>query len=409
LEISLFQSRFQQKTKPITVNGTKLMDSMEPYPRLDTVRREMRLSWYRSPISSKRLRELSQRSNLQGWFQAGGHVSLFALTGGLVYLSWRFEEWLAFILALFLHGTVASFFAGIAPHELGHGTVFRTRWLNQLFLYPISTVSWFDPFDYNVSHTYHHRYTLHPAGDREVHLPLHPSVGKGFLLQMFTVNLFTERGRTFGKGGLLRAIVATLKNAIGKIDHPELPSHQWLKALHDDQPAEYRKSIWFSRWTLLFHGSLLVFSMLSGFWVLPLILTTASFTANWWAYFIGLTQHCGLRDNVSDFRKCVRSIRLDPFSEFLYWRMNWHTEHHMYAGVPCYNLKKLSRELAHDMAEPKSLRGAWSEMLGTWKRQQTEPEYQFDIPVPITSTKVRSENLEALADSVGDLAPDGLR
>ena len=61
------------------------------------------------------------------------------------------------------------------------------------------------------------------------------------------------------------------------------------------------------------------------------------------------------------------------------------------------------------MAEPKSLRGAWSEMLGTWKRQQTEPEYQFDIPVPITSTKVRSENLEALADSVGDLAPDGLR
>jgi fatty acid desaturase len=149
--------------------------------------------------------------------------------------------------------------------------------------------------------------------------------------------------------------------------------------------------------------------MLSGFWVLPLILTTASFTANCWAYFIGLTQHCGLRDNITDFRKCVRSIRLDPFSEFLYWRMNWHTEHHMYAGVPCYNLKKLSRELAHDMAEPKSLRGAWSEMLGTWKRQQTEPEYQFDIPVPTTRTKAPSENLEALADSVGDLAPEGLK
>jgi fatty acid desaturase len=369
----------------------------------------MSLSWYRSPISSKRLRELSRRSNLQGWFQAGGHVSLFALTGGLVYLSWRFEEWLGFVLALFIHGTVASFFAGIAPHELGHGTVFRTRWLNQLFLYPLSTVSWFDPFDYNVSHTYHHRYTLHPVGDREVLLPLHPSVGKGFLLQMFTVNLFTERGRTFGKGGLFRAILVTLKNAIGRIDHPELPSHQWLKALHDDQPAEYRKSIWFSRWTLLFHGSLLVFSLLSGVWVLPLIFSTASFTANWWAYFIGLTQHCGLRDNIADFRKCVRSLRLDPFSEFLYWRMNWHTEHHMYAGVPCYNLKKLSRELAHDMAEPKSLRGAWSEMLATWKRQQTEPDYQYDIPVPGPSTPVVSENLEVLAGSVGDLAPEGLK
>jgi len=336
-------------------------------------------------------------------------VSLFAFTGSIVYLTWSFEVWPAFALAMFIHGLVASFFAGIAPHELGHGTVFRTRWLNQLFLYPISTVSWFDPFDYNVSHTYHHRYTLHPVGDREVHLPLHPSVGKGFLLQMFTFNLFTERGRTFGKGGLFRALSATLKNAFGRIDQPELPSHQWLKALHEDQPAEYRKSIWFSRWTLVFHGSLLVFSALSGLWVLPLILSTASFTANCWAYFIGLTQHCGLRDNIADFRKCVRSIRLDPFSEFLYWRMNWHTEHHMYAGVPCYNLKKLSRELAHDMAEPKSLRGAWSEMLSTWKRQQTEPEYQFDIPVPSPSTPVVSEDLEALAGSVGDLAPEGLK
>jgi fatty acid desaturase len=385
------------------------MDPSEVYQSLDAVRREMRLSWYRSPISPKRLRELSRRSNFQGWFQAGGHVSLFALTGSFVYLSWSFEEWLIFVLALFIHGTVASFFAGIAPHELGHGTVFRTRWLNHFFLYPISTVSWFDPFDYNVSHTYHHRYTLHPAGDREVLLPLHPSVGKGFLLQMFTLNLFTERGRTFGKGGLFRAVLSTLKNAVGKIDHPDLPSHQWLKALHEDQPAEFRKSIWFSRWTLLFHGSLLIFSVLSGVWVLPLIFTTASFTANWWAYFIGLTQHCGLRDNITDFRKCVRSIRLDRFSEFLYWRMNWHTEHHMYAGVPCYHLRALSQELALDMPEPKSLYGAWSEMRHTWKRQQTEPDYQFDTPVPSPSQPKPIENQETLANSIGDLAPSGLK
>ena len=61
-----------------------------------------------------------------------------------------------------------------------------------------------------------------------------------------------------------------------------------------------------------------------------------------------MPMHCGLRDNIADFRKCVRSIRIDPLSSFLYWRMNWHMEHHMYAGVPCYNLRKLSRAIAAD-------------------------------------------------------------
>jgi len=72
---------------------------------------------------------------------------------------------------LFTHGTIGSFFTGVAPHELGHGTVFRTKWLNKLFLYLYSLLSWWDPFDYAMSHTYHHRYTLHPEGDREVLLP----------------------------------------------------------------------------------------------------------------------------------------------------------------------------------------------------------------------------------------------
>ena len=73
--------------------------------------------------------------------------------------------------------------------------------------------------------------------------------------------------------------------------------------------------------------------------------------------------HCGLRSDVADFRKCVRSITLDPISEFLYWRMNWHLEHHMFAGVPCYNLKKLHKAVADDMPKVRTFFGAWKEML----------------------------------------------
>ena len=108
------------------------------------------------------------------------------------------------------------------------------------------------------------------------------------------------------------------------------------------------------------------------------------------------------------FRLSVRSIRLNPLAEFLYWRMNWHTEHHMYAGVPCYNLKRLYREIADEMPEPRTLLGAWREMRETWRRQQTDPSYQFDTPLPPAAKRVRAGRPDALEDSIGELAPKGL-
>ncbi len=379
------------------------------YQPLSEVRKSLRVDWYRCPLDPSKLRELSKRSDAQGWFQAGGHLALFALTGTLVFFFWFQANWLGFFIALFAHGTVGSFLVGVAPHELGHGTVFRTKWLNKAFMYLFSLLSWWDPFDYASSHTYHHRYTLHPEGDRENLLPLHPSVGKTFLLQMFTVNLLTQRGRVFGKGGLISTVWVTIMAAFGIVGSNERPINEWLKALHVDQPDQHRKSIWWSRALLLFHGSVLVIAIVTGLWVLPLILTFFPFTANWLAYFVGLTQHCGLRENTPDFRKSVRSITLNPLAEFLYWRMNWHIEHHMYAGVPCYNLKQLHREVADDMPTPRTLRGAWQEMLETWRRQQSDPGYQFDTPLPPTAKSVRDDAPDSLESSIGDLAPEGLK
>ena len=378
------------------------------YSPLSDARKTLRVRWYRCPIPIERLRQLSRPSDLQGWLQAGGHLALFFVTGIFAYFFWSRQLWLGFAVALFTHGTVASFFTGVATHELLHGTVFRTKWLNKPFTYFFSLVGWFYPFDYAVSHTYHHRYTLHPDGDREVLLPIHPAVGSTFLLQLFTINLFTKRGRTFGKGGLIPTIVATVRASFGQVGslENEAPREEWLKALQAEHPKAKRHSMWFARATLLFHGSVLVFSITSGLWVLPLLVTLPAFIGNWLIHFVALTQHCGLRDNTPDFRKCVRSVKLDLLSEFLYWRMNWHTEHHMYAGIPCYNLKKLSRELARDMPAPRTLRGAWREMLDTWKHQKSNPHYQFDTPLPKSAGRLPSESPNELETSIGDLAKD---
>lgn len=376
---------------------------------LKEVRRDLRVSWYRCPIERSKLRELSKRSDWKGWIQAGGHLLLLVGTGTLTFSFWQQEMWLGCVAALFAHGTIGSFFTGIAAHELGHGTVFRTPWLNKFFLYFISLFSWWDPFDYGLSHTYHHRYTQYPEADRENVSPLVPSLRWTLIAQLFTINVFTQPGRSFAKGGLLSTIWVTLKSAFGVIGSTQAPSREWLQALHDDQPAECRKSMWWSRLQLLFHGSVLAVSIATGLWIVPLIVSGFAFTANWLRYFTGMTQHCGLLDNVPDFRKNARSITLNPFVAFLYWHMNWHAEHHMYAAVPCYNLKKLAVEIAEGMPEPRSLIGAWREMRAIWKRQQTDPGYAFDTPVPQSKARPQAFDTDELASSIGELAPDGLK
>ena len=117
--------------------------------------------------------------------------------------------------------------------------------------------------------------------------------------------------------------------------------------------------------------------------------------------------HCGLKSSDTDFRKSVRTITLDPISEFLYWHMNWHLEHHMFAGVPCYNLKTLHEVTANDMPEPRTLFGAWKEMRDTWKHQKIDPSYAYDTPLPTESTPAIRSN--AMMSSIGELGPKELR
>ena len=379
------------------------------YERLSKIKKKLRISWYRCPIEKETLKNLTLRSDLKGLMQAGGHFALFLLTGIITYYFWFLGMWYSFLISLFLHGTVTSFLSGVAPHELGHGTVFRTRVYNKCFLYLFSCISWWDPYDYSVSHTYHHRYTMYPDADRENLLPLEPSLSPLLILQLFTINLFGKTDRVFSKGGLFSTIQLTYLSAIGKTGSTKIPSQEWLQRLHEDQPSEHTKSIHWSRYLLLFHGVILIISISTGQWVLSLIISIAPFTANWTSYFVGLTQHCGLLDNVNDFRKNTRTIYLNPILSFLYWHMNWHIEHHMFAGVPCYNLKKLHMAVKEDMPAPRTLLGAWKEMREVWCKQQDDANYQFNTTVPNSSKTTTEVSTDPLLSSIGDLAPKTLQ
>ena len=372
---------------------------------MDQVRKNFRISWYRCPIEREELKELTKRSDSRGLFQALGHLALVAGTAYLVFLFFYLRQWVGFGLSLFAHGTLLTFFPMAAVHELAHKTVFKKKWLNSVFLVIYSIPGWFNFFWYHISHTYHHLYTLHPRGDREVVLPKIPSLKFFYLLQLFTINVFGG----FESVGLFPTIGGTVKLAFtGKFAGAIGVSGNWLEDIFTpDLDRERRKAVNFARFLLLFHAAVIAVSIIFKFWPLMMVVTFGTFIGNGLRYFIGMPMHTGLRDNVPDFRKCVRSITLNPFFSFLYWRMNWHTEHHMYAAVPCYKLKKLHKTVAADMPEPRSLLGAWKEMRAVWKKQQTDPSYQYDTPVPGGSER-QPEEQDPLEGSLGDLTPDSM-
>ena len=364
---------------------------------LDQLFKSYTVDWYRCPIDRPTLRGLAQRSDGQGLFQALGHLALAAVTAALTFIFFERQMWLGFALALFAHGTVSSHYI-FACHELGHGTVFKTRWLNAAFLRLYSVLTWWNFHEYAMSHTYHHTYTLHPRADKEVVLPKPPSLAPLYLLQLFTFNVTGG----FESRGVINIIGGVIRTSFGR--YTVLSTPGWLEALYANEPVARRRAVTWARVVLLIHVAVAAVSFAYGLWIVPVLFSLAPAIANWWRYFVAVPMHCGLRDNVPDFRKCVRTNTLDPLSEFLYWRMNWHLEHHMFAGIPCYRLKALHRAVAHDMPTPRTLVGAWREMRETWRRQQEDPGYQFDTPVP-TPADDASAAQEPEAASIGDLAP----
>jgi len=252
-----------------------------------------------------------------------------------------------------------------------------------------------------MSHSYHHRFTLHRIADKEVVLPKTPSLRFLYLLQLFTFNItggFESRGLFPMMRGLFRVAA----------DRMEQPYNEWGTELYAEFPEERLKAVHWARYLIAVHLSFAVFAMLIGYPILILIVSLHPFIGNWLRYFVGAPMHCGLRSDVSDFRKCVRTITLDPISEFLYWHMNWHLEHHMFAAVPCYNLKKLYEAVADDMPKPRTLISSWKEMLEVVKQQEADPAYEFDTPVPPQRTRREKEQQLELEASIGDLAPTAI-
>jgi rubredoxin---NAD+ reductase len=324
-----------------------------------------RIDWYRTKVDPVVLARLSRPDDLHAWYQAGGHVLLAGLTGVMtIFIGFTFPIYL-FFLALLIHGGIVNCMVA-GEHELVHERVFRTRFLNRLFVNIVSFLTFENHRLFWLSHNEHHKFTLHPPDDLEQVLPQKVTPFQLSIYILFDYSSFARR------------MLDNLYLAFGQ------PRGEWQAYLFERSDAKTVRQVCnFSRFLIGAHALILSTCLYFGLWIVPLVVSFSWIFGSLFFYLMALPQHIGLVDEINDFRLSCRTYRQNAFFEFLYWRMNYHTEHHMYPAVPCYNLGRLHDAIKHEMPRcPNGLIETWVQIADILIQQKYDPSYQYRPHLP---------------------------
>ncbi len=314
--------------------------------------------WYASPVPRKRLKELMRRSDKPGLVNYGSWLLLLLGSGALLVAVWG-TPW-AWPVAL-VYGLLYGSGGDSRWHETGHGTVFRTRWLNDAFYQLCSFTSLRNPHLWRWSHTRHHSETVIVGRDPEIAFPRPPSLREWAMNLLYVPAVMKELGR----------MVRLASGRVNEAEASYLPERE--------RPKAYLVA----RIHLGILLAAVVASLTAGSWLPLMLVGLPTFYGTWLHHIMATTQHAGLAEDVPDHRMNSRTVYLNPLFRFIYSNMNYHVEHHMYPMVPYYNLPALHAEIRGDCppAYP-SLWACYREMLPAVLRQQRDPNHYIRRPLP---------------------------
>jgi fatty acid desaturase len=361
------------------------MQPSDPAPSDTTeviLNQEVRINWYRCKVDRVVMSELMRRSDARAFGHISLHLGLYAGTATISFIAFKnihASNWMwtlpLFLLALFVHGTCCSFYAGDVGHELTHKTPFKTPFWNDFFLTIYAFIGWFDPIGYRLSHSKHHQFTTHKDLDGEVVLPQGLDIkGIYFFFKVFA----------FDPAGLWNVLRKWVRAALGDSTSSSFFGADWMaKLIPPDNEKVRRNHRNWARGVVLGHLALATLFIATGNWILVVIVNFGCLLCPWLVILCNYPQHIGLTPNVPDFRLCTRTYTCGPLIGFLYWNMQYHIEHHMFPSVPFYNLPRLRKAIERDLPPaPHGLWATWREMWPIILRQRREPSYSYVPPLP---------------------------
>lgn len=323
--------------------------------------------WYHSDVPRKDMKVLMQRSDqpaLRDTLLLFGCMLVCAIAGIALWPSlWSVPFWLAYGV---LYGSAMD----SRWHECGHGTAFRTAWMNNAMYQIASFCMIRNPVTWRWSHARHHTDTIIVGRDPEIAI-MRPPV----FLKLI--------GNFFGLFDAISGFGRMLYNAFVGV-HPEEAT--WIPE------TEHKKVIRIARIWVAIYAAILGIAIWTGS-ILPLMLIGLPRLYGAWHHVMtGLLQHGGLADNVTDHRLNSRTVYMNPISRFIYWNMNYHVEHHMFPMVPYHRLPKLHERIRHDLPAPCSgIIAGFKEMWPALRRQLANEDYFLKRDLPATARPYREE------------------
>ena len=323
--------------------------------------------WYHSEIPRKTMKELMQRSDAPAIRDTILWIAL--ILGSAAGAIWFWGTWWC-VPFFFVYGVLYGSSSDSRWHECGHGTAFRTRWMNDVVYQIASFMLMRNPVQWRWSHARHHTDTIIVGRDAEIAVMRPPDLLKAGLA--FT-GLLDFR---YSLPALFRQAFSGL-NAEEKSYVPEM---------------EWGKAVTAARW----HVAIYIATVALALWMwsfLPLMLIgLPRLYGSWHMVMTGLLQHIGLADNVTDHRLNTRTVYMNPVSRWIYWNMNYHVEHHMFPMVPYQALPKLHELIKHDLPEPNpSMWHAYKQVWPVLLRQLRYEDFYLRRDLPPGAKPYRDE------------------
>lgn len=308
-------------------------------------------TWYKTEIPRKQMKELMQRSDAPATRDTALWLGLMVLFAGMGMALWGSWWAVPFFLA---YGVLYGSGGDSRWHECSHGTAFKTPWKNEVVYQIACFMMMRNPVTWKWSHSRHHTDTIIVGRDIEISVKRPPSIPLLLLSFVGVVDVY-------------QAMKTMLLNAAGHMcaeDKDYVPDSEWPKVY---QVAR----IWTAIYVVTISASLSF-----GSW-LPLVLIGLPRIYGAWHHVLtGIIQHAGLAEDTLDHRLNSRTCYMNPVSQFIYWNMNYHLEHHMFPMVPYHALPKLHEMMKQDCPAPyPSMLAAYQEIIPTLKRQLSEPSY----------------------------------
>lgn len=320
--------------------------------------------WYRTDVDKTALKALMVRRDGPAirdtliWFLILG----LSAWSGIVF--WGTIWCVPFF---FIYGVMYGSAGDSRWHECGHGTAFKTPWMNR-FVYQIACFMMIrNPVVWRWSHTRHHADTIIVGRDPEI------AIMRPAELAKIGLNVFGVLDAYFGLKDMVRIALVGLDD----VEKSFVP-------IADEKRAIFVARIWIAIYVLALGAAIAMMSLL------PLILIGLPRLYGAWHHILtGLLQHGGLAENVTDHRMNTRTVMMNPFSRFIYWNMNYHIEHHMFLMVPYHALPALHELVKHDLPAPNlSIFNAYRQMWPAILRQVSNEHYFIKPELPKTAKQV---------------------